>query len=76
MMTSVVTRSGRKSKGDRRYFGTRLPIAHAALLIKEATARNVYVSDFIAQTVIEKLEFLKQGQETAGPSVRQDQSRE
>ena len=68
-MARLVTRkSGRKSKGDRRYFGTRLPIADADRLVQEATARNVYVSDFIAQTVIEKLDLLNGKQKTTEPT--------
>lgn len=61
-MTTVGSRGrGRPSKGERRYFGTRLPIDQANLLLAVAPAQGLCVSDFIAATVVEKLEALALG---------------
>lgn len=53
---------GRPSKGERRFFGTRLPMDQANLLLAVAPAQGICVSDFIAATVVEKLETLSLGQ--------------
>ena len=63
-MTTTGNRGGgRRSKGERRFFGTRLPIDQANLLLTVAPAHGMCVSEFIASVVVEKLEALA----AAGP---------
>lgn len=58
-MTAAGNRGGgRRSKGERRFFGTRLPMDQAQMLLTVAPAQGLTVSEFIAATLEEKLEAL------------------
>lgn len=48
-------RGGRRSKGDRRYFGTRVALPAAEKLEEVTAATGETISDFIAEAVYERL---------------------
>lgn len=55
MAVEAQRRGGRRSKGDRRYFGTRVAMPVAEKLEEAAAATGVSISDFIADAVGERL---------------------
>lgn len=47
---------GRRSKGERRFIGSRLPIKYADLLPAYAKAQNLTVSEYIETLVIQDMD--------------------
>ena|GEM_PF-6448974 len=56
---------GQRSKGERRFVGTRVPVADHDLLVAAAAAHGLTVSEYVAAVLTEKLrsENLDQTQE-------------
>ncbi|OOP63106.1 hypothetical protein BMF89_07395 [Arthrobacter sp. SRS-W-1-2016] len=50
---------GRRSKGERRLVGTRMPVADADKLAAVAEARGMTVSDYVAQLVTKHLSHVQ-----------------
>ena len=55
MAVEAQRRGGRRSKGDRRYFGTRVAMPVAEKLEEAAKASGLSISDFIAVAVEKSL---------------------
>lgn len=59
MAVEVQRQGGRRSKGDRRYYGTRVSMPVAEKLEKAAAATGLTISDFIAEAVGLRLENIE-----------------
>lgn len=55
MATTGNRGGGQRSKGERRFVGTRVPVRDHDLLVAAAAAHGLTVSEYVAETLVEKL---------------------
>ena len=74
MATTGNRGGGQRSKGERRFVGTRVPLPDHDLLVAAAAAHDLTVSEYVAAALTEKLRSENLDQTQEGPPIGQTAS--